>query len=155
MLGGHTATLKEGRVVQFGRTSAIYRQPDTLESAEVFSDPPVNTAVIAKRGDQAVLGEVASWKVPEELAALADGEYKIALRPHHLITEDKGVEIAGIVQIAEISGSESIIRVKVNGNVWVSQTQGIHSYVYGDKARFYFDADHCMYFDSDDKLIDL
>lgn len=155
MLGGHTATLKKGRVVQFGKTSEIYHRPGTLDSAEVFSDPPVNTAVIAKRGDQAVLGEVASWKVPEGLAALPDGEYKIALRPHHLITEKKGVEIAGIVQIAEISGSESIIRVKVNGNIWVSQTQGIHSFVYGDKARFYFDANHCMYFGADDKLIDL
>ncbi len=33
MLGGHTATLKEGRVVQFGKTSSIYRKPATLESA--------------------------------------------------------------------------------------------------------------------------
>ena len=155
MLGGHTATLNEGRVVQFGKTSSIYRQPATLESAEVFSDPPVNTAVINKRGNQAVLGEVASWTVPEELAALPDGEYKIALRPHHLLPEGEGVEVNGIVQIAEISGSESIIRVKVNGNVWVSQAQGIHSFEYGEKARIYFNSSHCMYFGTDDKLIDL
>ena len=155
MLGGHTATLNEGRVVQFGKTSSIYRQPATLESAEVFSDPPVNTAVINKRGNQAVLGEVASWTVPEELAALPDGEYKIALRPHHLLPEGEGVEVNGIVQIAEISGSESIIRVKVNGNIWVSQAQGIHSFEYGEKARIYFNSSHCMYFGTDDKLIDL
>jgi glycerol transport system ATP-binding protein len=155
MLGGHTATLNEGRVVQFGKTSSIYRKPATLESAEVFSDPPVNTAVINKRGNQAVLGEVASWTVPEELAALPDGEYKIALRPHHLLPEGEGVEVNGIVQIAEISGSESIIRVKVNDNVWVSQAQGIHSFEYGEKARIYFNSSHCMYFGTDDKLIDL
>ena len=155
MLGGNTATLKEGRVVQFGSTSSIYRKPTTLESAEVFSDPPINTAVITKRGDQAILGEVVSWNVPQELAALPDGEYKIALRPHHFLPEGDGVKVNGTVQIAEISGSESIIRVKVNGNVWVSQAPGIHSFEYGEKAQIYFNSDHCMYFGTDDKLIDL
>ena len=154
MLGGHTATLKEGRVVQFGETSSIYRKPGTLEGAEVFSDPPVNTAVIAKEKDRAILGNVASWTVPHKLAALPDGEYKIAIRPHHLITDGRGVEVNGDVQIAEISGSESIIRVRVNGNVWVSQTKGIHSFDYGENVRLYFNADNCLYFGADDRLID-
>ena len=155
MLSGHTATLNEGRVVQFGKTSSIYRKPGTLESAEVFSDPPINTALIKKRGDQAISGDVVSWNVPEKLAALPDEEYEIALRPHHLLPEGEGVEVNGIVQIAEISGSESIIRVKINGNVWVSQAPGIHSFEYGEKATFVFNTDHCLYFGSDDRLIEL
>ena len=155
MLSGHTATLNEGRVVQFGKTSSIYRKPGTLESAEVFSDPPINTAVIKKRGGQAILGEVVSWNFPEELAALPDEEYKIALRPHHLLPEGEGVEVSGIVQIAEISGSESIIRVKINDNVWVSQAPGIHSFEYGEKATFVFNTEHCLYFGGDDRLIEL
>lgn len=157
MLGGHTATLKEGRVVQFGKTSSIYRKPATLESAEVFSDPPINTAVMTKTGNEARLGEVASWTVPPELAALADGQYKIALRPHHLLPlrDENQVEVKGSVQIAEISGSESIIRVLIDGNVWVSQAQGIHTLEYGQEACFYFDAANCMYFGADDTLLDL
>jgi glycerol transport system ATP-binding protein len=155
MLGGHTATLKEGRVVQFGRTSSIYRRPNTLESAEVFSDPPINTAVIEKQGKRAVLGNVATWEVPERLAELPDGTYKIGLRPHHLLIDGQGVAVNGTVQIAEISGSESIIRVKVNGNIWVSQSSGIHSYEYGEKARLFFNSDRCFYFGTDDRLIDL
>lgn len=155
MLGGHTATLKEGRVVQFGKTSSIYRKPATLESAEVFSDPPINTAAIKKQGNQAFLGESVNWKLPEKVASLPDGDFKIGLRPHHLLPEGKGVEVDGIVQIAEISGSESIIRVKVNNNTWVSETQGIHSYEFGEKAQFVFNSDLCMYFDADDRLIEL
>ena len=145
---------QEGRVVQFGKTSSIYRKPATLESAEVFSDPPINTASITKLGDKANLGKDVSWTVPEKLASLPDGAYKIGLRPHHLLPERKGVEVSGIVQIAEISGSESIIRVNVNNNIWVSQTHGIHSYEYGEKASFFFNPDHCMYFGDDDKLIE-
>lgn len=155
MLGGYTATLNEGRVVQFGKTSSIYRLPATLESAEVFSDPPINTASVSKQGDMAHLGKVASWKVPEKLAVQPDGEYKIALRPHHLLPQGTGVKVGGDVQIAEISGSESIIRVKVNGNIWVSQTHGIHAFEYGEKADFYFDSSNCLYFGGDDRLIDL
>jgi len=155
MLGGNTATLKEGRVVQFGKTSSIYRRPATMESAEVFSDPPINSAVITKQGDQAILGKVASWRVPQRFATMPDGDYKIGLRPHHLLLAGQGVEVNGTVQIAEISGSESIIRIRVNGNVWVSQTPGIHSFEYGEKVRIYFDTGHCMYFGTDDKLIDL
>jgi glycerol transport system ATP-binding protein len=155
MLGGHTATLKEGRVVQFGPTSQIYRHPDTLESAQVFSDPPVNTASIEKRGALAFLDESVSWELPGAVRDLPDGDYKIALRPHHLLPAGDGVTVEGEVQIAEISGSESIVRVNIAGNNWVSESHGIHSYEYGTRARFHFDPARCLYFDADEKLIAL
>ncbi len=155
MLGGHTATLNEGRIVQFGKTSEIYRKPATVEGAEVFSDPPINTATIRKQGASASLGEAVSWVLPGKIAALEDGDYKIALRPHHLLTEGEGVCVVGEVQISEISGSESIIRVNVGGNSWVCQTHGVHGYHYGEKASFVFDAKNCMYFDRDERLIEL
>lgn len=153
MLGGYTATLKQGRVVQFGKTSEIYRKPDTLEGAEVFSDPPVNTAPIAKRGDKAYLTDAVSWDLPAAVRGLPDGDYKIALRPHHLLPQGEGVGVDGEVKIAEISGSESIVRINVAGNNWVSEAHGIHSYEYGQKARFYFDPARCLYFDADEKRI--
>ncbi len=153
MLGGYTATLKEGRLVQYGGTAEIYRKPATLESVEVFSDPPVNTAVITKRGGTAHLKDAASWALPRAVAALPDGEYTMALRPHHLLLEGSGVAIEGEVRIAEISGSESIIRLGVQGNDWVSETHGVHSFELGERVRFVFDEKHCLYFDSTGQLI--
>jgi glycerol transport system ATP-binding protein len=154
LLGGYTATLNEGRVVQFGKTSTVYRHPETLESARVFSDPPVNIAAIDKRGDTAYLSDSISWSVPEKLAAMPDGQYKIGLRPHHLSPDGKGVEVGGEVQIAEISGSESIVRVIVEGNNWVSETHGIHKYEFGQSASFFFDSSRCLYFDANEMLIE-
>lgn len=153
MMGGHTASLSEGRVVQFGSTSEIYRKPDNLEAARVFSDPPVNTARIEKRGGNAFLGQTVNWPLPEMLKDLPDGNYSIALRPHHLLPEGEGVAIDGEVQIAEISGSESIVRVHIEGNHWVSEARGIHSYEFGEKAQFYFDPGRCMYFDKNENTI--
>ena len=154
LLGGYTATLNEGRVVQFGKTSTVYRHPETLESARVFSDPPVNVAAIEKRGDTAYLSDSISWNVPAKLAAMPDGNYKIGIRPHHLLPDGEGIEVDGEVQIAEISGSESIIRVIVEGNNWVSETQGIHKYEFGQSARFFFDSSRCLYFDANEMLIE-
>lgn len=154
MLGGYTATLNEGRVIQFGKTSTIYRQPENLESAQVFSDPPVNIAAIEKRGDSVFLSDKVSWKVPEKLAEMPDGNYKIGLRPHHLSPHGDGVEVDGEVQISEISGSESIVRVLIEGNNWVSEAHGIHGYKFGQTVSFFFDANRCLYFDANENLVD-
>ncbi|HHI69375.1 MAG TPA: ABC transporter ATP-binding protein, partial [Rhodobacteraceae bacterium] len=39
LLGGWTALMHDGHVVQFGPTAEIYRAPDDLLSAQVFSNP--------------------------------------------------------------------------------------------------------------------
>ena len=43
LLGGRTICLSEGRVLQVGDTPSVYRRPDSLRVAELFSDPPLNT----------------------------------------------------------------------------------------------------------------
>src|SRR4051795_7167508 len=43
LLGGNTATLFKGRITQFGPTARVYRWPQDLGTAGVFSDPPLNT----------------------------------------------------------------------------------------------------------------
>ena len=50
LLGGKTALMNDGRVTQFGPTADIYRSPQDLTSAQVFSDPPINVAQVTKQG---------------------------------------------------------------------------------------------------------
>jgi glycerol transport system ATP-binding protein len=50
MIGGNTATLLEGSVIQYGKTLDVYNKPENLTSAKVFSDPPMNIAEINKSG---------------------------------------------------------------------------------------------------------
>ena len=49
LLGGRTLCMWEGEVLQAGDTAKVYRHPDTLRVAQVFSDPPLNTVAIEKR----------------------------------------------------------------------------------------------------------
>jgi len=156
LLGGHAATLHEGRVTQFGPTGDLYRHPRDLITAQVFSDPPINTAKVEKHGDTFRLGAAAHWKAPEKVRGLADGEYTFGVRPHHVSPRKAGSEpvaVDGVVRIAELSGSESTIHFAMAGNNWVSQSPGIHPLPIGSTARLYVDVAKGFYFDADQRLI--
>src|ERR1700755_1488732 len=49
LLGGNTICMWEGQALQAGDTSNVYRHPETLRVAQVFSDPPLNIVGIEKR----------------------------------------------------------------------------------------------------------
>jgi glycerol transport system ATP-binding protein len=156
LFGGSTATLHEGRVTQFGPTSAIYRQPCDLTTAQVFSDPPINVAEVEKRGDDLVVFGSTRWKVGAHARGLADGRYRIGIRPHHIQPNPKGGaigEIDGRVLVTELSGSESVIHLDVGGATWVSQSHGVHNYAVGSDARLFADLDQALFFGLDGRLI--
>ena len=156
MLGGFTATLHEGRIIQYGPTAEIYRNPTSLLSARVFSDPPINTAAVSKRGGRFILTDRVSWPVPDACAYLDDGSYTMGIRPHHLTLDgavDDAVKIDGTVLVAEISGSESVIRVDVHGNNWVSESHGVHPFEVGDSADLFMKVERCLYFSSGGELL--
>ena len=84
LLGGRTALMDDGRVTQFGPTAEIYHNPQDLQSAQVFSNPPINMAEIQKKGGEALLGNNVRWKLKGDAAGLTDGTYTIAVRPNHV-----------------------------------------------------------------------
>ena len=156
LLGGHTATLHGGRVTQFGETLSLYRRPADLRTARIFSDPPINTAGIRKSGGEFVLAESIRWPAAGPLRELPEGAYAVAIRPHHVTSAPASagaVPIEGSVLVAELSGSESIVHFAMEGETWVSQSHGVRPYGIGERATFYIDPDHCLYFDADSRLI--
>ena len=155
MLGGCTATLHEGRVSQFGETSDVYRNPVNLTTAQVFSDPPLNTAVVTKAGGRCTLNTEVSWELSGPQSQLADGEYMIGVRPHHVLPTaiSEGVAITGSVQVTELSGSESVAHFRVGEGSWVSQSEGIHPYQVGESHTFFMDVSKCFFFAADGRLV--
>ncbi len=156
MLGGHTATIHEGKVTQYGATTEIYRTPNTLRSAQVFSDPPINTATIEKRGDNFVLGDLVRWPVPAKYCHMADGNYILGIRPHHITLyqpHEDSIFIDCLVRVAEISGSESILRVNFGDNTWVSESHGVHTFKVGEMTQLHLQVDRCLFFSSDGELV--
>jgi len=152
MLGGVTTLVDDGRVTQTGPTAEVYRAPDDLASARVFSNPPINAAEVVKQGGIIGLGDYASWSAVGAAANLPDGPYTVAIRPHHILpvmTRAATVALSGVVEVTELSGSDSSARFRVGNEAWVSLAQGVHPYRIGEAREFYFDPADCLYFTPD------
>jgi glycerol transport system ATP-binding protein len=152
LLGGHTAALEKGRVAQFGDTGRVYRDPDNLATAAIFSEPPINMLAVTKSEGQFALGSGDSWAVPAQLADVPDGAYTLALRPHFVTIDRRregSVPLAGQVLVTEISGSESVIHFAMPGGTWVSQSHGVHRLAVGSVGNFYADLGEAMLFAPD------
>ena len=154
MIGGNTATLLKGKVIQYGKTLNVYKKPENLTSAKVFSDPPINIAEISKNGEMfKIKDNNAQWK---SNIKIKDGNYKIGIRPHNITTYKEGnnsVEIDGKVLISEISGSESLIHFTSGKLNWVSLSNGIQQKNIGEHTKLFMNVDEFLYFDTNNRLV--
>ena len=155
LLGGATALMDDGSVVQFGPTAELYRKPGNLTAARVFSDPPINVAPVTKSGSTFRMGSTASWD-SAKLANVADGNYHIAVRPHHITPQPSPkntVVLNGTVLVTELSGSESSAHFTMADADWVSLAHGVHPYQVGEDHTFYMDPSACLLFSEDGQIV--
>ncbi len=147
LLGGSCATLTEGRVTQFGPTVEVYRRPNSVETAQIFSDPPINLVPVDKVGAALLLPDGGRVPLADGVAGLRDGPYRLGVRPNHLALvrpNQCAVAIIGTVAVAELTGSESFIHLDYGPARWVVHAAGIHKptldepvAVWLDPARLY------------------
>ncbi|MCX7319512.1 MAG: ABC transporter ATP-binding protein [Hyphomicrobiales bacterium] len=157
LLGGRTVCLWEGELRQFGETPKVYRRPDTLKVAEIFSDPPLNTVGITKKGDSVQYAGGVTAPASGLYASLAEGSYRIGFRAHQLGVVAQAAPgqhvFASEVTVTEITGSESFVHVRHDASNWVSVLQGIHEFVPGDRLDVMINPANIFVFDSSDRLV--
>jgi glycerol transport system ATP-binding protein len=154
-LGGRTAVLQEGRLIQYGPTLEVYRQPATEHVGYVFSDPPMNM-VPGNLGGRIVLGDATELPQPAHFGKLPSGRYRFGIRPNHLSLfrrSPQEVEVRAEVSVPEISGSETYIHVLHHGVAWVIQQEGIHDVRIGEQVTMYLDPERLFAFDTDGRLV--
>jgi glycerol transport system ATP-binding protein len=155
LLGGSTATLSEGCVTQFGPTIDVYSRPTDLITAQTFSDPPLNVVMMQKSGGRLIY-DGKSVTVPPAVEPLADGPYKVAIRPHHLLLRapaGETIEVQATVSTTEITGSESFVHVEHGGSRWVALTHGVHRLEIGDRVAVFLNPTGFLVFDAEDRLV--
>jgi glycerol transport system ATP-binding protein len=156
LLGGNTATLSEGRVTQFGPTIEVFRRPRDLLTARTFSDPPLNTIVLRKKGVNFLLDGGVNLPVPAELAGIADASYTIGFQPHHLSVERptaSAVSVAAKVLVTEVTGSESFVHLAFADARWVMFAHGVRIYEPDDTLEVFIDPRHIMVFDESGRAV--
>ncbi len=111
LLGGVTIALHEGRVTQVGPTSHVYRRPDNIETARVFSDPPLNELAIEKRGGLVTLETGRQLPAAAALSRLPDGVYRLGFRADAVAIGEgpsAGLVFPGRVAVTELSCSREL-----------------------------------------------
>jgi glycerol transport system ATP-binding protein len=154
LLGGNTATLFQGRVTQFGPTPQVYRRPQDLVTARVFSDPPLNTLMARKIGGTVTLSAGGQGRATGVFAAVPDGDYTVGFRAHHLGLDPvaDGIAIPATVSVAEITGSESFIHMDAGEHRFVALVPGVKRLEPGSQVTAYLDPRHLFLFDAHGRL---
>ena len=131
ILGGRTAVLDEGRLLQIGPTVEVFQHPASTKVAEVFSDPPMNIGPAEVADGALWLGDGVAVPLTGHLAGLAAGPCTVGVRPSHLRLGDAGpgeASVATRVELAEISGSETYVHFHFGDRPWVAQQTGVHKH---------------------------
>jgi glycerol transport system ATP-binding protein len=156
LLGGNTATLSEGRITQFGPTIEVFRRPNDLITAQTFSDPPLNTIVLRKKGANFLLDGGVNLPVPVDVAGIADSSYTIGFQPHHLsITQPtaSAVSVTAKVLVTEITGSESFVHLGFADARWVMLARGVRVYEPDETLEVFIDPRHLLVFDESGRAV--
>jgi len=131
LLGGYTAVMDQGALLQYGPTAEVFHRPKSLRVARAFSDPPMNllAAEVAEGGVRLQAGPQLAVALPQHATrALTVGVRASALR----VTARPGdVALPGTVELAEISGSDTFVHVHTAVGELVAQLTGVHDFALG------------------------
>jgi glycerol transport system ATP-binding protein len=156
LLGGRTVCMWEGEILQAGETSKVYRHPDTMRVAQVFSDPPLNVVGIEKNNGSVQYAGGVQAPASGLYAGLGDGAYRVGFRAHQLEVANG---IAGrhafqaTVTVTEITGSESFVHLNRDASNWVAVLQGVHEYPPGYVLDAVLDPNNVFVFDAAGRLV--
>ena len=153
LLGGHTAVLKEGQVLQYGPTLEVFRLPQSLDVARAFSDPPINVLNAQKQASDWMLDNVRPILLPQVDAH--HGRVQLGVRASALRTEQRegDVGLLGRVQLAEISGTDTFVHLDCAGLELVMQKTGVHVFDIGATLAVYVHPQDAYVFDVDGALL--
>ena len=153
LLGGYTAVLDAGELLQYGPTAEVFHAPQSLRVARAFSDPPMNLlpGTAGAGGVQLDGGPLLPLALPTDVA----GRVTVGLRASSLVLTARpgDMALAGQVEVAEISGSDTFVHVATPIGELVAQLTGVHQFELGTQVTLYLDPAHAYVFGADGNLL--
>ncbi len=152
LLGGYTAVMDAGELLQYGPTAEVFHRPKSMRVARAFSDPPMNLVAAQARAGAVQLPGGVSLAVPgvQGVSALTVGIRASALRVR---SRHGDVALAGQVELAEIAGSDTFVHVATPIGELVAQLTGVHVFTLGSAVTLYLNPAHVHVFDADGDLL--
>jgi len=163
-LGDKIAVMKAGEVMQFGTPQQIYDNPANLFVAGFMGSPamnfipcqvvPLNDTVGVKMetGGQVHIFPVDTAN--EAMSGYLGKEVIVGIRPEKITHEVDFLSGApnfhvaeSVIEIAEPTGADTLLRVKINGSNVVCRVHPDHARTRGERMAFMFEMSKTVYFD--------
>ena len=153
LLGGYTAVMDAGELLQYGPTADVFHRPESIRVARAFSDPPMNLlpAHAASGGAQLAGGPLVALNLP----ASASRELTLGIRASALRVQARPGDIAldGTVDLAEIAGSDTFVHAHTPVGDLVAQLTGVHNFELGAPIELHVSAAQVYVFDAAGALL--
>ena len=153
LLGGYTAVLDAGELLQYGPTAEVFHRPKSIRVARAFSDPPMNliagetsAAGVALRGGVEIAAALPATRSPALTVGIRSGALRVAAR-------EGDIALPGQVELAEISGSDTFLHVDTPIGELVAQLTGVHEFTLGTPVTLHLDPDQVYVFDASGDLL--
>jgi glycerol transport system ATP-binding protein len=154
LLGGYTAVIDAGELLQYGPTADVFHRPASIRVAHAFSDPPMNllAAKQATGGVQLNGGPLVALKLPASTSGLG---LTLGIRASALRVRGRegDLVLAGSVELAEISGSDTFVHVHTPIGDLVAQLPGVHNFELGALIHLNVDPQQVYVFDAAGALL--
>ncbi len=160
LLGGYTAVMDAGELLQYGPTAEVFHKPKSLRVARAFSDPPMNLLGATVRADGETAGGVdvqldggPLLRLPLPKAGSAPVTVGMRASALRVTAQPGDVELDGKVELAEISGSDTFVHVHTLVGELVAQLTGVHYFDLGVRMPLYFSPEQVFVFDAQGMLM--
>ncbi|MEO6279549.1 ABC transporter ATP-binding protein [Roseateles sp.] len=153
LLGGYTAVMDAGEVLQYGPTAEVFHRPQSIRVARAFSDPPMN--LIAGNAAPSGVNLPAGVQITVPLPATRSVTLTLGVRASalHLQSRPGDVALPGQVELAEISGSDTFVHVDTPVGELVAQLTGVHFFELGASLTLYLSPAQVYVFDASGALL--
>jgi glycerol transport system ATP-binding protein len=153
LLGGYTAVMDAGELLQYGPTAEVFHKPKSIRVARAFSDPPMN--LIAGDASPNGVSLPGGAALACTLPGGASGALTVGVRAGALGVRERAGDLAlpGVVELAEISGSDTFVHVKTAIGELVAQLTGVHVFALASAITLYLNPAQAYVFGADGNLL--
>lgn len=153
LLGGYTAVMDAGELLQYGPTAEVFHRPLSIRVASAFSDPPMNLIQGSANPTGVMLADGANLALA--LPASRSGALTVGVRAGALRVHERAGDLAlpGQVELAEISGSDTFVHVRTQVGELIAQLTGVHVFALGAAVTLYLNPTQAYVFDAEGDLL--
>lgn len=147
---------RRGVIQQSDAPHAVYSSPANLFVAGFIGQPPMNLVkgVVKGGADGFVFKETSGgtveFRLPGDTPFPAGKEVIAGFRPEHcpLVAQDSGKGTAGLADVVEVTGPETLVTIQTGAHTIVSRNAGSgHPVSAGRRVRFVIETSRVVFFD--------